>query len=72
VPSFEQDIRPLFREQDRSAMEYWGDLWAYDVVKDEAESILERLEDLTMPCDEPWDSERIQLFRDWIADGCAP
>jgi hypothetical protein len=72
MPSFERDIKPLFREQDRAAMEYWGDLWSYDDVKEEATTVLERLEDLSMPCDEPWDAERISLFRDWVEQGCEP
>jgi len=72
MPSFERDIKPLFREQDRAAMEFWADLWSYEEVKEEAAGILERIEDLSMPCDEPWDPERIQLLRDWVEQGCAP
>ncbi len=53
-------------------MEYYIDLWNYDEVKAEAENVLERVEDLSMPCDEPWTPEQIQLFRDWVREGCAP
>ena len=69
---FEQDVKPLFRESDRLDMEFVFDLWAHQDVRANAESILERLEDGTMPCDAPWDDERIQLFRTWVADGCRP
>jgi len=72
VPSFERDIRPLFREHDRLEMEFVFDLWSHDDVTIEAENILERLEDGTMPCDDPWDEAWIQRFRDWIAGGCDP
>ena len=70
--SFDRDIRPLFREVDRDEMEFVFDLWAYQDVRANAEGILERLEDRTMPCDSPWDDGRIQLFRAWIEDGLLP
>ena len=66
---YEADIRPLFRESDRAAMHFIFDLWSYDDVKENAELILERLRDGTMPCDEPWDDDRIDRFRAWIAAG---
>jgi hypothetical protein len=72
MPGFEADIKPLFRESDRLEMDFVFDLWAHQDVSTNAERILERLEDRTMPCDAPWDDERIQLFRAWIADGCGP
>jgi len=70
VPTFTADIRPLFRETDRYEMEYAFDLWDYEAVKQEAENILERIGDGTMPCDEPWDTDRVELFRTWIEVGC--
>lgn len=70
--SFAADIRPLFREEDRAAMDFAFDLWSYDAVKENAQLILERLEDGTMPCDEPWTDEQIGQFRDWMAAGCQP
>jgi hypothetical protein len=69
---FEADIRPLFRESDRLEMDFVFDLWSHDDVTANAERILERLEDRTMPCDAPWPDERIRLFRAWIDGGCAP
>ena len=72
MTGFEKDVRPLFREDDRSAMRWAFDLWSYDAVQERAETILERLEEGSMPCDDPWDEERIALFRDWIEGGCQP
>jgi len=69
---FDKDIRPRFRESDRLEMDFVFDLWSHDDVTANAERILERLEDGTMPCDAPWPDERIQLFRAWIDGGCAP
>ncbi len=69
APSFAQDIKPLFREDDREAMEYAFDLWDYDDVRNQAENILERLEDGSMPCDGEWPPEQIELFRRWVETG---
>jgi hypothetical protein len=67
--SFESDIRPLFREFDRSEMEWAFDLWSYDDVKENAGGILERLEDGAMPCDDPWPEDRVDVFRRWVQEG---
>ncbi|HEX7736750.1 MAG TPA: hypothetical protein VF458_18025 [Ktedonobacteraceae bacterium] len=69
TPGFEHDIKPLFREEDRDAMEYAFDLWDYNDVRDQADNILERLEDGSMPCDGEWPEEQIELFRRWLATG---
>ena len=69
APSFAQDIKPLFREEDRDAMSYIFDLWDYNDVSANADSILERIEDGSMPCDEEWPEERIALLRRWIDAG---
>ncbi|HZV52369.1 MAG TPA: hypothetical protein VFD49_21730 [Candidatus Dormibacteraeota bacterium] len=69
---FEQDIRPLFREFDRTEMEFAFDLWSYEDVKEHADSILERLEAGDMPCDLPWSEEQIERFRQWMAEGMQP
>ncbi len=69
LPHFAQDIKPLFREEDRDAMDYIFDLWNYEDVTIHAESILDRLDDGSMPCDEPWSAEQIDLFRRWIDAG---
>lgn len=53
-------------------MSFMFDLTSYEDVKEEAENILARLRDGTMPCDEPWPPERIQLMADWAQEGCPP
>ena len=70
--SFADDIKPLFREEDRASMDFAFDLWSYDDVKANATLILERVEDGTMPCDETWSEHRIEIFRNWIAERCPP
>jgi hypothetical protein len=69
---FETDIKPLFRESDQRSMQPWFDLWSYDDVLDHAQDILERVEDGEMPCDEPWEEEKVQALRTWIERGCEP
>lgn len=72
VPGFVQDIRPLFREDDRENMSFAFDLWDYSDVCTYAAQILERLMDGTMPCDSEWPSEQIEVFRRWMAHGMHP
>jgi len=69
TPSFARDIQPLFRESDREAMEFAFDLWDFDDVRTNAQDILERLTDGTMPCDGEWPEEQLALFRRWIEAG---
>ena len=63
--SFATDIRPLFRDSpDVDSMQGYGlDLSSYDEVKERASEIYARLEDGSMPCDEPWPPERLAIFR---------
>jgi hypothetical protein len=67
--SFEQHIRPLFRESDRESMEFAFDLWSHGEVSENSHAILERLRDGTMPCDGAWPDEQIQTFQSWIDGG---
>jgi len=67
--SYEDDIRPLFRDTDRERMEFAFDLWKYDDVKENADAILERLSDGDMPCDGAWPAERVDTFRSWVEAG---
>jgi hypothetical protein len=67
--SFEEHIRPLFREVDRESMEFAFDLWSHDEVAEHSDAILERLRDGTMPCDGAWDDEQIQVFQAWVDAG---
>jgi hypothetical protein len=70
--SFEQDIRPLFRERDIGSMSFAFDLGSYEGVRDNAEAIYARLDDGTMPCDGAWPAENVKRFRAWIDGGSAP
>jgi hypothetical protein len=69
APSYEDDIKPLFREMDRDSMDFAFDLWNYQDVSGNADDILERLEGGSMPCDGAWAAERIALFRRWVEAG---
>ena len=69
APSFEQDIRPLFREEDIEVMSFAFDLASYDDVREYAAEIYERLAEGTMPCDRAWPAEQVERFRAWIDSG---
>ena len=66
---FETDIKPLFRERDRQAMQSRFDLWSYDDVNRHADIILTRLRNGTMPCDGAWPPAQIDLFQRWVESG---
>ena len=69
--SFELDIQPLFRERDRGAMLSVAkfDLWSHAGVAERSQAILGRLEDGSMPCDQPWPEAHVSLFRRWVRAG---
>jgi len=67
--SFEQQIKPLFREGDRHSMKWAFDLWSHDDVTRNSEAILERLREGTMPCDGAWPDEQIAVFQNWVEAG---
>ena len=69
TPSYARDILPLFRESDRDSMEFAFDLWDYNDVCTNAQDILERLADGSMPCDGEWPEEQITQFQRWIEAG---
>jgi hypothetical protein len=71
-PSYESDVRPLFRERDQRSMTFAFDLWAYDDVRTNADAILGRLRSGSMPCDGAWPDEQVDLFQRWIESGMAP
>ncbi len=70
MPTFSQDIRPLFRDKDVSSMIQAFDLSNYDSVKAHADAIYGRIADGTMPCDGAWPQDRVSLLRTWIDQGC--
>jgi hypothetical protein len=67
---FESDIRPLFRERDVERMSFAFDLSSYDDVRGNAERILAKVTDGSMPCDGSWPPDRVALFRRWVDAGC--
>ncbi|HEX7145611.1 MAG TPA: hypothetical protein VF225_09930 [Gaiellaceae bacterium] len=67
--SFEQQIKPLFRERDRQSMTWAFDLWSRDDVAANSEAILDKLRDGTMPCDGAWSDEQIRVFQRWVEAG---
>jgi hypothetical protein len=70
--SYEQNIKPMFRDKDRERMEWAFDLWSHADVSANADAILERLEDGDMPCDGPWAAEQIETFKRWVEGGREP
>ena len=67
--SFEQHIKPLFREGDRQSMKSAFDLWSHDDVAQNSDAILERLRNGTMPCDGAWPEEQVGVFQSWVEAG---
>ena len=66
---FEHDVKPLFRERDRRSMQRSFDLWSYEDVRSNAQAILDRVSDGTMPCDLEWSPEQVGVLRRWIEAG---
>ncbi len=69
MTSFATDIAPLFREKDVASMKMMFDLHDYDDVKENADDILETVESGSMPCDDTWPAEKVQVFRSWMTEG---
>ena len=69
TPSFETDIKPLFRQRDRESMKSHFDLWSYDDVSRDADAILARVKDGSMPCDGSWPEPQVDLFQRWAEGG---
>ena len=80
LTSFAADIRPLFTDRDVHAMSKAFNLASYDDVKTHAPAIYDRIRGIggavmppTPPRGEgPWPQSRIELFAQWMADGCPP
>jgi hypothetical protein len=62
----------LFRGRDQQSMKFAFDLWSYDDVKANAQAILGRLDNGTMPCDGAWPREQIAAFKRWLQSGMSP
>ena len=72
APTFESDIKPLFRESDRNAMMAAFDLWSFDDVKENAEAIAGAVRSGSMPCDGEWPDAQVDLLQRWIDAGMLP
>ena len=70
--SFERDIKPLFREKDRTSMSRAFDLWSATDVAAHGDAILARLQDGSMPCDGAWPAANVDAFANWLAEGGQP
>ena len=70
-PSFEKDIKPLFRPKDINVMEAlkgWR-LDVYEDVKANSVKIREQLTSGRMPCDGAWPPADVELFGKWVDSG---
>ena len=67
--SFETDVKPMFRKRDQQSMEFAFDLWSHEDVSRNADAILDRLKDGSMPCDGTLSQAQIDLFERWITSG---
>ena len=66
---FDAHIKALFRDKDRRSMAFAFDLGSYDDVRSHADAIVTRLRAGTMPCDEAWSQDKVDLFQRWIDGG---
>jgi hypothetical protein len=69
IVGFERDVKPLFRERDRQSMLGTFDLWSYDDVRANADAILDRVSDGSMPCDGAWTPEQVDVLQRWFDTG---
>ena len=67
--SFEHDIKPLFREKDRSAMMAAFDLFDYADVAKNADAIDGSVRSGQMPCDGAWPDVDVDKLQHWIDAG---
>lgn len=69
---FATDIRPLFRDLDRTSMLAAFDLWKHPDVVAHQDAILHALESGGMPCDGAWPAARVAILKRWITEGSQP
>jgi hypothetical protein len=70
--SFERDIRPLFRDKDRTSMLRAFDLWSFADVVAHQDAILNAVRAGKMPCDGAWPAPEVATLASWIAGGSQP
>lgn len=71
-PSFEHDVKKLFRRKDRNAMGFAFDLWSYESVSKWSDAIGIRLKAGIMPCDGAWPPDKVDVFERWVEGGKQP
>jgi hypothetical protein len=69
APSFERDIRPLFRDKARDSMMQAFDLFDCADVADNADAIVGSLRSGQMPCDGAWPDADVDKLQQWIDAG---
>ena len=70
--SFAADIRPLFRDEDIECMKGMGiELGdpAWMCLPANAQTVYGTVADGSMPPDEPWPKEKVELFKRWMDAG---
>lgn len=72
APSFDRDIKKLFRRKDRRSMGAFFDLGSYEDVSRWADNIVVRVRAGVMPCDGPWPPDKVDLFQRWMDGGKQP
>jgi hypothetical protein len=50
-------------------MTFAFDLWSYEDVSENADAILAKLREGSMPCDGAWPEEQIETFERWVTAG---
>ena len=68
-PSFERDIKPLFRAKDRDSMLKAFDLFDYGDVVEHADAIVGALRSGRKPCDGAWPDSQVDRLQQWIDQG---
>ena len=68
-PSFERDIKPMFRDKDRDSMMTAFDLFDYADVVEQADAIVGALRSGQMPCDGAWPEAQVDKLQQWIDAG---
>jgi hypothetical protein len=67
--SFEEHVKPLFRERDHTSMRFAFDLWSHEDVSEHADAILGAVKTGSMPCDGAWPPDQVEILERWIAGG---
>jgi hypothetical protein len=67
--SFEEHVKPLFRERDHTSMRFAFDLWSHEDVSEHADAILGAIKTGSMPCDGAWPPDQVEILERWIAGG---